>query len=136
MLFLDRDNTLLECLKKYILNKKDIIFCKERIKKIAEISKEFDFSLIITNQPQISMGLCSWQEVIDINGIVINQCQQWGLPIAGFYVCPHHPHSGFQDEISFLKANCFCRKPSPDFIRGLLHEKYRFKKIFINWRFK
>jgi len=116
-LFLDRDNTLIKCPdKKYILKKTDICFYEERIKKIADISKNFNFCLIITNQPQISMGLCSWQDVIEINGIIINQCQIWDLQIAGFYICPHHPHTGFNNEVKFLKTNCFCRKPAPGLI--------------------
>ena len=114
VLFLDRDNTLIKCPdKKYILKKSEIFFYEERIKKIASISKEFDFCLIISNQPQISMGLCSWSDVIEINGLIINQCQIFGLQIAGFYICPHHSHIGFNKEIQVLKANCFCRKPLP-----------------------
>ena len=117
VLFIDRDDTLIKCPEnKYILKKTDIIFYEERIKKIAHISRDFNFCLIITNQPQISMGLCSWQDVIEINGIVINQCQIWDLKIAGFYICPHHPHNGFKDEVKVLKTNCFCRKPSPGLI--------------------
>tara|TARA_B100000242_G_scaffold16732_1_gene10280 strand:- start:12927 stop:14183 length:1257 start_codon:yes stop_codon:yes gene_type:complete len=114
VLFLDRDDTLIKCpSKKYILEKNNISFFEDRIKKISQISDNFDFCLIITNQPQISMGLTTWQKVIEINGFVINKCQQLGLNIAGFYLCPHHPHSGFLNEVSNLKVNCFCRKPSP-----------------------
>jgi len=124
VLFLDRDDTLIKCPdKKYILNKTDIIFYEERIKKIANISKDFNFCLIITNQPQISMGLCSWDDVLEINGIIINQCQIWNLKISGFYICPHHPHSGFSNEVKVLKTNCFCRKPSPGMILEASHNR-------------
>ena len=126
VLFLDRDETLIKCPdKKYILKKKDILFYKERIKKISKISKDFNFCLIISNQPQISMGLCSWQDVIEINGTIINKCQSWDLQIAGFYICPHHPHAGFKDEIKTLKTNCFCRKPYP----GLILEAAQMRNI-------
>ncbi len=128
-LFLDRDNTLIKCPdKKYILKKSDIIFFEERIKTIANISKNFDLCLIISNQPQIAMGLCSWQDVIEINGIIINQCQIWNLQIAGFYICPHHPHIGFNNEVKVLKTNCFCRKPSP----GLILEAATMRNIDLN----
>ena len=63
-LFLDRDNTLIKCQIKIYFKKTDVCFYEERIKKIADISKDFNFCLIITNQPQISMGLCSWQDVM------------------------------------------------------------------------
>ncbi len=129
VLFVDRDNTLIRCPdKKYILKKADIFFHEERIKKIAEISRNFNFCLIITNQPQISMGLCSWQKVIELNGIVINKCKIWDLEIAGFYICPHHPHTGFSGEIKFLKTNCFCRKPFP----GLILEAAQMRNIDLN----
>ena len=81
--------------------------------------------MIITNQPQIAMGLCSWQDVIEINGIIINRCQILNLQIAGFYLCPHHPHTGFNNEVKFLKTNCFCRKPSP----GLILEAEKLRNI-------
>ena len=31
----------------------------------------------------------------------------------GHYYCPHHPHKGFEGEISELKFDCECRKPKP-----------------------
>ena len=125
-LFIDRDGTLIKCPeKKYITKKTDIFFYKERIKKIATISRNYNLCLIITNQPQIAMGLCSWQEVIKINGVIINQCQIWDLHIAGFYICPHHPHSGFNNEVIALKTNCFCRKPAP----GLIFEAALMRNI-------
>ena len=74
------------------------------------------------------MGLCSWQDVIEINGMIINQCQIWDLQIAGFYICPHHPHTGFNNEVKFLKTNCFCRKPSP----GLILEAAKMRNIDLN----
>ncbi len=113
VLFLDRDNTLIKCKKgDYILNK-EIIFYENRIRKIAEISKDFNFVLLITNQPQISMGLVSYQQVIDINSSIILHCQKLNLNISAAYICPHHPHKGFLNEIDYLKVNCFCRKPLP-----------------------
>ena len=125
-LFIDRDGTLIRCQEnKYITKKTDIFFYKERIKKIANISRNYNLCLIITNQPQIAMGLCSWQEVIKINGVIINQCQIWDLHIAGFYICPHHPHSGFNNEVIALKTNCFCRKPAP----GLIFEAALMRNI-------
>ncbi len=129
VLFLDRDQTLIKCPENsYILSKNNLEFYEKRIKKIAEISNKFDFALIITNQPQISMGMISWQEVIKINGFIINKCQLLGLEIAGFYLCPHHPHSGFPEEINILKSNCFCRKPLP----GLFFEASYMRNISLN----
>ena len=68
---------------------------------------------MVTNQPQISMGLVNYQDVININSKIILKCQKLGLNISSFYICPHHPHQGFDNEISNLKTKCFCRKPLP-----------------------
>lgn len=118
-LFLDRDNTIIECNEgEYITNVDRIIILKGRIKNIIKISKDFDIILIVSNQPQISMGKISWQDVIKINGEIIYQCQLIGLSISASYICPHHSHDNFKNEIKELKVNCFCRKPKP----GLFYE--------------
>lgn len=118
VLFLDRDNTLINCPKeKYIIDDNFTIM-KNRLSKIIEISKDYNFVLIITNQPQISMGIVDYQTVIDINTKLILNCQKLGLDISAAYICPHHPHDGYKDEVTSLKVNCFCRKPLP----GMLFE--------------
>ena len=71
------------------------------------------------------MGKISWQRVIELNGIIINYCQLFGLDISGFYLCPHHPHSRFENEVKVLKVNCFCRKPLP----GLFFEASYMRNI-------
>ena len=114
VLFLDRDNTIIKCAdKNYITKQNQIYFYEDRIKKIAEISRNFNFVVLISNQPQISMGKISMQEVINLNGFIINFCKDKNLNIGVSTFCPHHPDFGFDNEIKELKFNCFCRKPSP-----------------------
>ena len=118
-LFLDRDNTLIKCEESnYILNKDQIEIIDNHIDKIKKVALNYNFIILITNQPQIAMGKVSYQEVININSKLILMCQQKGLNIACVYLCPHHPHAGFVDEIESLKKVCFCRKPMP----GLFYE--------------
>ena len=113
-LFLDRDNTLIQCNEgEYIISGSDIKIFEERIKKIAILSSEYNLVILVTNQPQIAMGKISFQEVININSRIILMCQELGLNIACVYICPHHPSKGFKNEVSFLKTSCFCRKPYP-----------------------
>lgn len=114
VLFLDRDNTLIKCeYGKYITSNSKIEFFENRILNFISVSKDYQFIILISNQPQIAMGKITWQEVININGEIIKECQNRGLLISDFYICPHHPHAGFPGEISSLKYNCFCRKPLP-----------------------
>ena len=113
-IFIDRDNTLNKCLDgEYIVDIRQINLFEKRIKNISKLSAKYDLVVLITNQPQISMGKVSWQKVIEINGEIISRCQLLGLNISSFYLCPHHVISGFKDEIISLKSSCFCRKPQP-----------------------
>ena len=138
-LFIDRDNTLNECMQgEYIININQIKLFEERISKFTQIAKNFDLVILITNQPQISMGKVSWQEVIEINGEIISRCQSFGLNISCFYLCPHHPSTGFDGEIYSLKSSCFCRKPLPGlFLEASNNKNIDFKKSLMigdSWR--
>ncbi len=121
-LFLDRDNTLIECNKgNYILDPEDIQFLDNNIKKIALKSKSFNLVCLVTNQPQISMGKLSIKMLEKINSKVIKHCISSGLKIDIVSFCPHHPDSGFDKEINSLKYDCFCRKPNPGM---LFHQSF------------
>ncbi len=113
-LFLDRDNTLIKCDHgSYITSMDHVVLYESRIKKISKLAEDFNLVIMVTNQPQIAMGKISYQEVIDINSALILMCKKKGLDISCFYICPHHNHSGFNEEIKSLKTACFCRKPNP-----------------------
>lgn len=116
-LFLDRDNTLIKCHKnEYIISINQVEFITNNIYKISKIREQYDLAIIVTNQPQIAMGLVDWPTVISINSFVIEKCLNLGLKIDSFNLCPHHYDSGFKKEVSQLKQDCFCRKPKPGLI--------------------
>ena len=116
-LFLDRDNTLIDCpQKQYITSIDQLVFRDDSIKLISKIRSTFDLAILISNQPQISMGLVSWEEVNTINAFLLSHCLKSGLHIDAISICPHHPHSGYKNEIKYLKVDCFCRKPRPGLI--------------------
>ena len=138
VLFIDRDNTIIKCNEGEYIIDYNFELLEENIKKLAQLSKEFSFVTLISNQPQISMGKVSWQKVIEINGEIIKQCQKLGLDISCFYMCPHHPHNGFANEIKELKINCFCRKPSPGlFLEAAFERNINLKESYMvgdSWR--
>ncbi len=128
-LFLDRDNTLIECPhKEYITSIDQLVFKNDSINLISKLRSKFDLAILITNQPQISMGLVSWEKVNEINSFLISHCLNYGLQIDVISVCPHHPHSGFDNEIKYLKVDCFCRKPRP----GLILKEAFLRNIDLN----
>ena len=81
--------------------------------------------ILITNQPQISMGLLSFEELEVINSKIVIFCLKYFLKIDVISFCSHHPHNGFTNEISWLKKDCFCRKPNP----GMLIEQSFLRNI-------
>ena len=114
VLFLDRDNTLIKCeVGKYIVKISDVEFLDENISKISLIAKKYNFVCMVTNQPSISMGNLSMKKLDQINSLIIKYCLSRNLKIDVVTFCPHHPHKGFINEISYLKKDCFCRKPNP-----------------------
>ena len=113
-LFIDRDNTIVECKKgEYILANSAISFLNENIKKISIIAKDYQLVVLVTNQPQIAMGNLSLQELEIINSKIVDFCLKNNLKIDVISFCPHHPHKGFNYEVPILKLDCFCRKPNP-----------------------
>ena len=125
-LFLDRDNTLIKCEKgRYILKVDDINFYRNNIEKIIPISLNYDFVCLITNQPSLSMGKLTLNDLNEINSLIIKFCLSIGLKIDVVTFCPHHPHKGYEGEIQILKQDCFCRKPNP----GLFFEQAFFRNI-------
>tara|TARA_Y100000739_G_C20612806_1_gene469735 strand:- start:1024 stop:2265 length:1242 start_codon:yes stop_codon:yes gene_type:complete len=125
-LFLDRDNTLIKCqIGEYIIDKNSIKFIDSYIEKISLISKSYDLVCLVTNQPVIAMGKLTLRELESINSIVVNYCLEKNLKIDVISFCPHHPHFGFEKEVSVLKRDCFCRKPNP----GLIVEQSYLRNI-------
>ena len=125
-LFLDRDNTLIKCEKgRYILKVEDINFYRNNIEKIIPISLNYDFVCLTTNQPSLSMGKLTLNDLNEINSLIIKFCLSIGLKIDVVTFCPHHPHKGYEGEIKILKQDCFCRKPNP----GLFFEQAFLRNI-------
>lgn len=110
--FLDRDGTI-NIHKGYVTKPCEI----ELIDGVCEaINKlhSFGFLVIIaTNQPVIARGECTIEELTEIHNRIETLLGENGAFIDGIYYCPHHPDSGFPNEIKELKIKCDCRKPQP-----------------------
>lgn len=109
-LFLDRDGTI--NVYKGFLNHSDKF---ELIEGVADaiklINKSEYLTIIISNQPVIARGECTFEEQENIFKKLETLLGKEGAYIDGYYYCPHHPHSGYDGEIKELKIECDCRKP-------------------------
>ncbi len=110
--FLDRDGTI-NIYKGYITDPADI----ELLPGVPEAIKHFNelgyLVIVITNQPVIARGDCTIETLIQIHNRIETLLGEKGAYIDAIYYCPHHPESGFENEIKEFKITCECRKPQP-----------------------
>ncbi len=104
-IFLDRDGTLIEDVG-YLQNISDIEFFDDTIPVLQELQKHFQL-FIVTNQPGISEGVLTKNDVNNINNYIIEQLKRGGVNILDTFVCSHHRRND----------NCNCIKPEPYFLK-------------------
>ena len=108
--FLDRDGTI----NKYVgfLTKPEqfelIPGVAEAIKKI---NKSGFLAIVVTNQPVIARGDCTWEELQLIHDKMETELGREGAFVDAIYICPHHKEKGFEGERLEYKYDCECRKP-------------------------
>ncbi len=109
--FLDRDGTI----NKYVgfLTKPEqfelIPGVTEAIKKI---NKSGYLAIVVTNQPVIARGDCTWEDLQEIHNKMETELGKEGVFVDAIYICPHHPDKGFEGERIEYKHVCDCRKPA------------------------
>ncbi len=110
-IFLDRDGTI----NKYVgfLKSADQFNLIDGVESaILKINKSEYLAIVISNQPVISRGECTFEEQNNIMNKMETLLGESGAYLDGIYYCPHHPHSGFDGEVKELKIKCNCRKPN------------------------
>lgn len=123
-IFLDRDGTI----NKYVgfLTKPEQF---ELIPGVTEaikmINKSGYLAIVVTNQPVIARGDCTWEELQVIHNKMETELGKEGAFVDAIYICPHHKDKGFAGERLEYKYDCECRKPKP----GLLFQAAQFFNI-------
>lgn len=111
-IFLDRDGTI----NKYVgfLTKPEQF---ELLPGVAEaikmINKSGYLAIVVTNQPVIARGDCTWEELQQIHDKMETELGKEGAFLDAIYICPHHKDKGFEGERTEYKYDCDCRKPKP-----------------------
>ncbi len=110
--FLDRDGTI----NKYVGFLRSILDF-ELIPGVAEAIRKINESgylaIVVTNQPVIARGEVTLPELQLIHNKMETLLGAEGAYLDAIYYCPHHPHKGYEGEVSELKIDCECRKPKP-----------------------
>ena len=110
VIFLDRDGTL----NRYVgfLRNASEVELESKVAEAVRLINESEYlAIVITNQPVIARGECSFEELERIHNRIYTLLGEKGAYLDGLYFCPHHPDSGFEGEVKELKIRCECRKP-------------------------
>ena len=108
--FLDRDGTLNYELD-HIKSPSKIKLYNRASKAIRNLNKHGKLAIVVTNQPVVARGDISLEKLNQIHARLEMLLGKDGAYLDHIYFCPHHPESGFPNEITKLKRSCNCRKP-------------------------
>ncbi|MFO7285874.1 MAG: HAD family hydrolase [Gammaproteobacteria bacterium] len=114
--FLDKDGTLVDDVPFNVdpARIRFVPFAEEAVRRLADAG----FVLaIVSNQPGVARGLFDEAALATVAGEISTRLVALGVPLAGFYYCPHDP-SG---TVERYRRVCDCRKPAP----GLLSRAAR-----------
>lgn len=65
--------------------------------------------IVISNQSGVARGYFPEGALVAVEARLRALLAQAGVPLAGFYYCPHHPEGSVPE----YAIDCFCRKPEP-----------------------
>lgn len=114
-IFIDRDGTI-NVSKGFISKADDFELISGTIDAIKAINKSGALAIVITNQPVIARGECSFEELHNIHNKLKTLLGEKGAFVDDIFYCPHHPDKGFEGEVPELKFDCECRKPKTGMI--------------------
>ncbi len=121
-IFIDRDNTIINNRgEDNNLDKFD--FKPGAIDLIKTLQNNNCKLILVTNQPSIAKGFCTFEDVENLNSHLQHELIRNNLkPLDGIYYCPHHPEKGFAGEVKELKIKCICRKPNEGLVLNAIKE--------------
>lgn len=113
--FLDRDGTINQYVG-FLTKPEQFELIPKVPAAIKLINKSGYLAIVVTNQPVIARGDCTWEGLQMIHDKMETELGKAGAFLDGIYICPHHPDKGFEGERPEYKVACDCRKPSPGLI--------------------
>lgn len=108
--FLDRDGTINEYVG-FLRDIDDFRLLPSVSKAIGMINASPYLAIVATNQPVIARGEVTFRELDEIHKKMETELGKDGAYLDDIFFCPHHPHKGYDGEVSELKIDCKCRKP-------------------------
>ena len=103
--FLDRDGTINQYVG-FLTKPEQFELIPEVPAAIKLINKSGYLAIVVTNQPVIARGDCTWEGLQMIHDKMETELGKAGAFLDGIYVCPHHPDKGFEGERPEYKVAC------------------------------
>lgn len=111
-IFLDRDGTI-NIYKGFLTKEEDFELIPGVTEAIKLINRSGYLAIIVSNQPIIARGDCTFEELQTIHDKMETLLGKEGAFVDAIYYCPHHTDKGFEGERPEYKFDCDCRKPKP-----------------------
>jgi histidinol-phosphate phosphatase family protein len=121
VVFIDRDGTINQEVS-YITSPDQLKLIPGAASAIKKLNSEGILTLCITNQPVIARGELTYTGLKKIHSKLDFLLGEQKAYLDRYYVCPHHPDSGFIGERAELKIKCSCRKPGTALIEKAIDE--------------
>lgn len=109
--FLDKDGTLIEDVP-YNVDPDKIRLAACAPEGLRQLHAAGYLLVIVSNQSGVARGLFPERALRGVETRLRELLEQQGVPLDGFYYCPHHP----EGIVPAYKIECECRKPRPGLI--------------------
>jgi histidinol-phosphate phosphatase family protein len=110
--FLDKDGTLIEDIP-YNVDPQKVRLAAGVVEGLTALHESGFALIVVSNQSGVAHGLFVEPALREVERTLRRQLAAFGVPLAGFYYCPHHP----QGKVAPYAAACRCRKPAPGMLR-------------------
>jgi D-glycero-D-manno-heptose 1,7-bisphosphate phosphatase len=110
--FLDKDGTLIEDIP-YNVDPQKIRLAPGAVEGLSTLHENGYALIVVSNQSGVARGLFPERALRDVERSLRRQLAAFGVPLAAFYYCPHHP----QGRVNGYAVACRCRKPAPGMLR-------------------
>ena len=108
LVFIDKDGTLVENVP-YNADPARVCLVAGAAEAARRLHAAGYALVVVTNQSGVARGYFPETALAEVEAAVRARLAQAGVPLEGFYYCPHHPDG----VVAEYRRACRCRKPAP-----------------------